>query len=446
MVKHPRATTHVKLKTLEASKKRHTGFKTKWLANALRLSNSLERVKSRSPKRRCYSSKLFHNNLKKIPLSPHMEPIWACSTISNDIEMEPPVQENREFQASLTPSTTQQPKSQVVKLPLLARLSEPTNWSQTQTTEKSTRNVLASTMKPCHGMKQRVMKPSGRRKYPLPYRKPNLFSRISLGMSNEPEPICSTVEEAIHSSRNPNGSTFSLETPSTLTMSSLISTPSHKKIENQFQSARISNCFMDHPCPPKQSRPMVTGSLPGRRSLMPPCSSSSTVGSKFNHMEGTSNDILLPFHYSSTPALLTMTEQSESELPREETWSSQILPNSPISEFSGLTYQVPLLQRLSDPPTSDNSRHQTEDCNHEMHAVAGMTKNVPTLPPRATMHMSASTVEVMPTSERTAQLYPRNKLSQQWQSRPKYARDFIWCENESPRATTASITETAPPL
>lgn len=120
------------------------------------------------------------------------------------------------------------------------------------------------------------------------------------------------------------------------------------------------------------------------------------------------------------------------------------MQNSLIYEFSGSVTQLPLALHSLDSLTSNNSRVQVK--NSVMHAGGGMIEGAQTQWPHVTTCMSVAHAEAMPTLEKSAQLHSRSKLSQQWESRPKYAQYSIWNVDELLPTTTASVTESLPPL
>ena len=136
-------------------------------------------------------------------------------------------------------------------------------------------------------------------------------------------------------------------------------------------------------------------------------------------MEDTFNDSLPPYLPNSIPMSLIMTEQSEFKLPSKGTWNSLTFLSSPISESSGSMSQVLPELHSHGLPNTDNSKCLVE--SPMMCVNSGMIENAQTRWPCATMHMSASTVRVVPTLERSVWSQPKSKLSQQWESRSKYA-------------------------
>lgn len=206
------------------------GSKMKLLASVLKSSNYSGQVKYLNQRPQCFSSRPSpRGSWKKVPLSPPMECTWACSTTSSDTEIMPHNWADKGCPVLLTPWTMFQEKSRNVDLPLLARLSEPNLPNQMM--GETIRNECDSTMRHCHGMSQMIPKSSDLLSSQRHYRKPSLFSRISLKTLNEPKQTYSTVEGATHNFLNQNGSTSLEEIWLTSTMSSPTSTPSHKKIE-----------------------------------------------------------------------------------------------------------------------------------------------------------------------------------------------------------------------
>ncbi|KAF8240278.1 hypothetical protein L208DRAFT_1546750 [Tricholoma matsutake] len=212
------------------------------------------------------------------------------------------------------------------------------------------------TTKPCHGMNQWMRRSIQLQGYHHPYRKPKLYSRISLGMSNVQDRHCSTVTEPCPNFLNPNGSTSLVAIPSTLIISSQISTLSPMKLENPLSLESTSNCSMVLPYQPKWSKHMATGLSLGRHWLKPPSSSSYTDNKNFSCIASTSNGSSLHSPYSSTLESLTMTMPSESNLLSDATRNCRTSQSLPTSRSNGSTIQSTLLpphpQNL---PSLDNS-------------------------------------------------------------------------------------------
>ncbi|KAF8223201.1 hypothetical protein L208DRAFT_1518713, partial [Tricholoma matsutake] len=230
------------------------------------------------------------------------------------------------------------------KATLLAHLSEPIHLQEVQMRETKTISDEHSwTTKPCHGMNQWMQHSIQLQGYHHPYRKPKLYSRISLGMSNARDRHCSTVTELCPNFLNPNGSTSLVAMPSTSIMSSQISTLSPMKLENPLSLESMSNCSTILPHQPKWSKHMATGLLRGRHWLKPPSSSSYTDNKNFSCIASTSNSSLLRSPYSSTLESLTMTTPSESNLLSDTTWNCQTSQSLLTSRSNGFTIQSTLL-------------------------------------------------------------------------------------------------------
>jgi len=189
----------------------------------------------------------------------------------------------------------------------------------------STQPGLASTSKPCHGTKTRARKTDCLPSFPRLFRKPTLYSRISLGTSNEPDPHYSTVSDHYHSSLNQSGSSYLAEMPSTSTMCSQTSTQYPVMSRSQSRSENRLKCYMGPRSQPNQSRPMEIGSLPGTPWLMPHCSSLSTRDLNSSCTGNISRGISLPYLPNSTPESSIMTELCESEHHNDVTLSYPVL-------------------------------------------------------------------------------------------------------------------------
>jgi len=221
---------------------------------------------------------------------------------------------------------------------LLDRLSDP-GLSQQTVKVTSTQPGLASTSKPCHGTKTQARKTDRLHSFPRLFRKPTLYSRISLGTSNEPDPHYSTVTDHYHSSLNQSGSTYLAEMPSTSTMCSQTSTQYPVMSRSQSRSENRLKCYMGPRSQPNQSRPMEIGSLPGIPWLTPHCSSSSTRDLNSSCTGNISRGISLPYLPNSTPKSSIMTELCESEHHNDVTLSYPACQSSPTCKYNGFMAQ-----------------------------------------------------------------------------------------------------------
>lgn len=203
--------------------------------------------------------------------------------------------------------------------------------------KRTTKDKSAWISKPYHGTNQRWMTQQllPFQTYHYPYRKPSLYLRISLGTSKEQDHCCSTVIDLFHSFLNPSGSTSSMVTPLTSTMSSPTSTPSHMIVKNQLNLGNTSSCYTAHLLQPKLSKLTAIGLLHGKPPLKPLYSSSNTNNKSSSCMKSTSNISLPHSQVNSTLMLSTTTEPFTSELPNNVTSNYQISQNSQIYKSGG---------------------------------------------------------------------------------------------------------------
>lgn len=263
--------------------------------------------------------------------------------------------------------------------------------------------------------------------YHHPYRKPKLYSRISLGMSNARDRHCSTVTEPCPNFLNLNGSTSLAAMPLTSIMSSQISTLSPMKLENPLSLESTSNCSTVLPHQPKWSKHMATGLSLGRHWLKPPSLTSYTDNKNFSCIASTSNGSSLCSPYSSTLESLTMTTLSESDLLSNATWNCRTSQSLLTSRSNGSTIQSTLLlpphpQNL---PSLDNSRTiNTVPLVEDGTSAGGTSAGAPTLQPLATTFMSVPNAQTVATLPATVQQSPtRNRaspLGSRWCKQPKY--------------------------
>ncbi|KAF8802435.1 hypothetical protein BYT27DRAFT_6759205 [Phlegmacium glaucopus] len=328
---------------------------------------------------------------------------------------------------------------------LLGRLSDPDPLTQT-TRLTSTRKGLALTSRRCHGTRVEPRKTNQPRVFHHPFRKPTLYSRISLGTSSEPGRHCSTVTGPYRNSLSQNGSTYSVGTPSTLTMCSQTSTRLPVTSESQSSSASNLNCSIAPRNQQNQSRPTETGSSPGTLWSMPHCSFSNIEDSNSSCTANTSKGTLLPYPSSFTPASSTMIELSESGRHSVATSSSLISQNLQTCSCNGCTTR----------PVSHPVHHQSHERDNRRIAVAvphaggGTNTGALTQQHPVTTSMCALSAQAGVMSQMTAtspvKSSEESPLTIKWERRPRFVREYVWSDHISSRLSTALVTEIAPPV
>jgi hypothetical protein len=313
---------------------------------------------------------------------------------------------------------------------------------------------LALTTNPCHGIKSKTQTSSHHRNYPHHYRKPTLYSRISLATPKERDHRFSTVTNQYHNSLQQNGSTYSMEMPSTSTTSSQISTLYPAVQTKPLSLERISNYSMDHLHLPKLSKPMETGSLPGTASSTPRCLSSNTESQSCSCTANISNVTSHPYPLTCTAVSSTTTEQPVLEPLNAETLNSLVSPSLSICKSNGSITQLQVGQiscqnRRNGSPKNLPGRIRKDA---EVPPVDGGMKTDALMQlPAATTSTSVRNVPIQVTPRATV-LHPDRVKNERpypnlrWEHRPRFVREYVWSNFLSRDNTTALFSETAPPL
>jgi hypothetical protein len=212
----------------------------------------------------------------------------------------------------------------------------------------STQGELTSTLMPYHGMSPKIQTSTRRRAYLQHFRKPTLSSRISLATSKEPGLRYSTATNQFHNFHSQNGSTSSMDTPSTSTTSSQTSIQSPTMSVKSLSLGRVLNSFTVHPHQQKLFKPMETGSLPGTVWLKPSYLYSSIGNPNCKPMVNTSNVFSHPCLPNSTTESSAMTKLSASGQLNNATLNSQASLNLQTCKFNeSATPQLPQLPQLT---------------------------------------------------------------------------------------------------
>ena len=268
-------------------------------------------------------------------------------------------------------------------------------------------------------------------------------SKISLETRKSPSPRSSTLPD-YRSSLTQSGPISSQDVLLTSTMSSPVSTLLPTTIAARSTSESL-NSSSDLPDQPGLSTLTGNGSSLGTKWLMPLPSSFLTEHLSCKNMGDTSLSYLHPSPMHSTHVSSSMIEPSEFVSLRDETSCSRTTTISQTSTSSGSKTPVPVEPERE---TGINA-HVVEagvrvTANDVKYAGGGMRDGAPTRSLPATMSLAAPSAVATATRAQSA----NNKLrgADRWAYRPRFARDFVWTDNEPPRTTLALWTESMPPF
>ena len=261
----------------------------------------------------------------------------TCSTTSNATETAT-LTESAKFNSSfksLTVTSHQPLASDLTKPALLDRLSDHLHPNQMSGTASTQREPDWTTTR-CRGM-TRQSQSMARRVYHNWFKKPALFSRISLGIPNGRGRRYSAATDQSHNFRCLNGSTCSAEMLSTSTTSSPTSTRCRTARVKLLSSVKTLNYSTGRQPQQKLSKPMETGLSRGIVWSKPHSSCSNTEDPSYLATEGTSNTISQHYPFSTTTESSIMTEQSGLEPLNAETLTCQKPLSSATYKSNGLT-------------------------------------------------------------------------------------------------------------
>ena len=291
-----------------------------------------------------------------------------------------------------------------------------------------------------------------RRVYHNRFKKPALFSRISLGIPNGRGRRYSTATGQSHNFHRLNGSTCSAGMPSTSTMCSPTSTRYRTARVKSSSSVKTLNYSTGRQPQQKLSKPMETGLSRGIVRSKPHSSCSNTEDPSYLATEGTSNAISQHYPFNTTTESSIMTEQSELEPLNAETLTCQTPLSSATYKSNGLTtHQTPfsVIQRDLLTKNRRSPRERERKVAGVLPVEDGMTVDVPMPQLPATTYTSAPIAQAQDTSQ--AIVIPQAKgrhshPSLRWERRPRFVREYVWTNNEKQGVSTALFSETAPPL
>ena len=248
----------------------------------------------------------------------------------------------------------------------------------------------------------------------------------------------SSTPRCSHSSLSLSGSASSQDAPSISTTSLPATTQPHMKRSAPSVSVR-SSLLSAAQGPLKRLKRTATGFQRGIRPSKQRSLSLSTEPPNLGTMAATSLNSSPHSNHHCIPGSSSMTKRCETALPSITTSYSPISPTSPTStSFISRSWVLP-----REPIQKDAVETPVQVQNAETHVGDSTRAGAPTRRPLVRMPMCAPSVIATRTPSWIAS---RRFEDQKWECRPKYARNFVWIDDEPPHMTLAAYTEIMPAL